>query len=176
MLTALVIGGCRRTDTATSRPSPATNPAAGATPAASTVTIGDKSYQFPPARIVVEPADAGVLAQVFSDGASPEGERDGFFIEAPLDVPEAAQIDGASWQFESQSDQRAEDALTTITVNGGGNQLQPRDVTVTFRGVSPGVVEVRVNGSFNVFKGRDGTTSVGVVPVEATLLATRRGS
>ncbi len=178
LTTAVLITGCRRTPTAATRPTSPT-PTAAPQPAAappSTLIISGKPYQFPPARLIAESSDSGVLAQVFSDGASAEGSRDGFYLELPLDVPDPAQLDGASWQFESSSNDRSDESLSAITVNGGGNQLQARSVTITFHDLSTTTVEVRIDGTFNVFQGRDGATSTGVVPVSATLVATRRGT
>lgn len=162
---------------------PATAPAAGVATTgestASVLTISNRPYQFRPARLIAEAPDSGepgVVVQVFSEGASPEGANDGYYLEMRVDAPDASQLDGASWQYASKSNDRADDVLSAITVNGGANQLQPKDVTVTFRDAGPDTVEVRVIGFFNVFNGRDGSTGAGVVAVEATLLAKRQAS
>ena len=83
----------------------------------------------------------------------------------------SSRLDGASWEYTNDSNERADDTLSAITVNGGANQLQPKDVTVTFRRVAADAFEVRINGFFNVFGARGGSVSTGVVPVEATLQA-----
>ena len=93
-----------------------------------------------------------------------------------LDIPDSSRLDGASWEYTNDSNERADDTLSAITVNGGVNQLQPKDVTVTFRRVTGDEFEIRINGFFNVFGARDGSVSSGVVPVEATLLAKRQAA
>lgn len=180
---AAIVAGCGRGTSSkegpASRPAaPPSTAAATSEPATSVLTISNRPYQFRGAHLIAETQDAGepgVRVQVFSDGASPDGTQDGFYLEMTVDAADAAQLDGAEWQYQSTSNERAEDMLSAITVNGGANQLQPKDVTVTFRDAGADVVEVRLNGFFNVFNGRD-TTAAGVVPVEATLLATRRAS
>ena len=174
-------GGCERAPTE-DRPAgsgtAATMPAATApveVPAVSVVTIGGRAYEFPSASILLDERDVGVVAQVYSEGASPEGLTDGYYLEMTLDVPGAGEIDGASWQYTSRSGERSDDP-SAITVNSGGNQLQPRDVTATFRAVGEGAVEVRVVGFFSVFDSRESTAAGGTVAVEATIVARRQAS
>lgn len=143
------------------------------------LSISNRQYEFRPARMIVgglDSGEAGVLVQVFSEGASPEGASDGFYLEMRLDIADASELDGASWQYKATSDERSDEVLSTITVNGGANQLLPKDVTATFREVSADTVEVRLIGFFNVFGGKDGGGASGVVPVQATLLAKRQES
>jgi hypothetical protein len=156
---------------------PATQPATTASePAESVLTISNQAYRFHPARLIAEAlpsGEPGVLVQVFSEGASLEGAQDGFYLEMTLDIPDVSQLDGATWQYTSTSNERADDMLSAITINDGASQLQPRDVVATFRTVSPGMVEVQLSGTFNLFGGRDASTATGTVPIEATLLAKR---
>jgi hypothetical protein len=172
---AVVAAGCDRAapPAPAGRPAPATRAAAApADPVPSVLTISNQAYDFPPAYLILDERDAGVVAQVFSEGASPEGANDGFYLEMTLAIPDASQLDGASWQHTSGSGTRS-DSPTAITVNRGANQLQPRDVTATFRVTSPDTVEVRLNGFFNVFAGRDAAVAADTVPVEATLVTRR---
>lgn len=183
LVTAVTVTGCkRRAPEGVAATRPATQPVVASTttkPGASVLSISNRQYEFRPARMIVgglDSGEAGVLVQVFSEGASPEGASDGFYLEMRLDIADASELDGASWQYKATSDERSDEVLSTITVNGGANQLLPKDVTATFREVSADTVEVRLIGFFNVFGGKDGGGASGVVPVQATLLAKRQES
>jgi hypothetical protein len=163
--------GCRREPGEAATPT--TKPAATvAAPATSVWSIANRDITFPPARLAVDkqPDDSGITVRLYCD--VPEG-ADGFYLEMTVDVPDESQLDGASWEFRDASDDRS-DSTNLIRVESGAAELQPRDVTVTFHATAaPDLTEVRVNGFFNVFAGREGATAVRQVPISATILAKR---
>lgn len=135
---------------------------------ASVLNIAGKDIAFGPARLTLHDREGTVLAQVLAE--TPGESGDGYYLEMPLEIDGPSQIDGASWQFVAATNERV-DSLNGIALDGGATQLQPKDVTVVFHRVSSGSVEVRVNGFFNVFAGREGTAAVRSVPVTGTVIA-----
>jgi hypothetical protein len=134
------------------------------------LTIMGTPAAFPAARARVVRKAGALYVQVFSEGPA-GGQGDGgdtFYFDMNIDADDVATDDGGKWTYRTASRERS-DLPIGISLTGGRQQLQPRDVEADLRLVGDRLA-VKLSGRFAVFLD-DATTSTQEVSVQGELVA-----
>ena len=145
-------------------------------PTASRMTISDREYVFPAARLLLEHAEP-TLVVLFSDDARAtlasdyKGNR--YHLQFRLDITDPAKLFNTDCVIKAASQER-QDTPDGIFLEGDRHQLQPHDVHVQFSRVGRDV-QVEIQGTFLMFGGRDEKAAPVLVPVQGVLVAELEG-
>jgi hypothetical protein len=132
----------------------------------SVLQIGDRSCEFPAARLVLLQLDPTAELALFS-GDAPDGTAAGrYHLLLHPDIDSLAQLDHAEYVI-TMPTMEQEETSEGIFLDEGRSQLEPHDVLVQFA-VVDGLVKVDIRGSFAMFSDR-GLPSL--VAVQGTLTA-----
>ena len=136
-------------------------------PTETRLLIDGHALSFPPPRIQVQGTSPLSLA-IYSDKGPEAGSS--YFIEVTLDdVDDLTGLDGASWQL-MHPEERADDLQTAIRIDGGAEQLQPQEVSVSFS-FDGKMLIATLTGRWGDFTRADAVVPERAVLVTGTLMA-----
>ncbi len=146
-------------------------------PTTSRMTISDRDYVFPAARLLLEQAEPTLVVLLFSDDARAtlasdyKGNR--YHLQFRLDISDPAKLFNTDCVIKAASMERL-DTPDGIFLEGDRHQLQPHDVHVQFSRAGRDV-QVEIQGTFIMFGGRDEKAAPVLVPVQGVFQAELEG-
>ncbi|MGA2499326.1 MAG: hypothetical protein ABSH20_16425 [Tepidisphaeraceae bacterium] len=146
-------------------------------PATSRMTISDREYVFPAARLLLEHAEPTLDILLFSDDARAtlasdyKGNR--YHLQFRLEITDPSKLFNTDCVIKASTQERL-DTPDGIFLEGDRHQLQPHDVHVQFSRLGRDV-QVEILGTFIMFGGRDEKAAPVLVPVQGVLVAELEG-
>lgn len=150
-------------------------------PSPSHVTINQRRYTFPPAKLQLQTKDGSVTALLYSDdpptAIDDNYAGNSYYLAVPLELTELTdvkELNAATWRYRAPTSDRT-DTLYGIFLEGARVQLQPIDVSVQFQVDAEGeqrTIVVWLAGTFKMYDTLAAHDVGDLVPVAAKLMPT----
>ena len=137
-------------------------------PAETRLIIDGQPALFPRAHAQVQ-GTSPLSISLFSDKGPEAGNS--FFLDMTFDgIDELAELDGATWQL-MRPEERTDDLLTTLSIDGGTEQLQPQEVNVIIA-CDGTMLRARLSGRWGLFTRPDAAAPDRAVLITGEMVAT----